>query len=649
MSLKSTRTGGARRSVCALVRWQVVATMLVASALVAACVGSRDASTSVAENTTLTATRARDKWVRGIDSFTVALDQLDSAITNVDGSAKSTSSAIAAFQNARRAFKRIEFLASYYEPSTAARLNGPVLPDVEENEGPEVVYPPEGLQVVEEWLFTGADTSGTDEALQHLRNATSLSRNLRRAAALQTVTDNRVWEAARLEIARVSTLGIVGFDSPIAQISLSESAAALDGVRDVLSEYASAIDASKSGAKWASLDSLFGSAIETLTTAESFADFNRLQFIVRQAGPLARSVFAATNALKLSPPQDRRAFRADVASIFDEGAFDAHAFANPHSVADSRAQVELGERLFSEQRIAGDSKQACTTCHDPTRAFTDGRARSTSRVAGDASRMRNTPTIINAGLQNGLFADQRASYLEDQVEAVLTSPREMHTNGDAAAARLATDTSYVRQFSSAFEVRGDSVVSAARMRKAIAAYVRSLMALNSRVDLAMRGDTAALSESERRGFNLFAGKAKCASCHFLPLFNGSVPPTYRSSDVEVLGVPARVAIKNARIDADSGRFAVTRSAPHLFAFKTPGIRNSALTAPYMHNGVYHTLEEVVDFYNRGGGTGIGIALNNQTLPFDSLQLSKAEQRDVVEFVKALTDTASFRKRDARRP
>lgn len=623
--------------------------MLGALAIVSvACSKPEQSSAAADASQSATATRAREKWVRAIDSFTVTLAQLDSAIVHVDGSSGATGNVERSFHSARRAFKRLEFLSAYYEPSTTARLNGPVLPDVEENEGPEVVFPPEGLQVVEEWLFTGADTSRADEALQHLRNSSSLAQNLRRAAAAQIVTDNRVWEAARLGVARISTLGIVGFDSPIAQASLAESAAALEGIRDVLSEYMSSLDATDDS-KWASLDSAFAGAIESLSSAESFADFNRLQFIVRQATPLASAIFKANNALGLSPPEDRRAFRADVASIYDEGAFDAHAFSNPHSVPDSREQIELGGRLFAEQRVAGDAKQACTSCHDPARAFTDGRIRSTSRVVGDAARMRNTPTIINAGLQNGLFADQRASYLEDQVEAVLTSPREMHTNGDAAAARLAADTSYVRRFSVAFDVSGDSAVSAMRMRKAIAAYVRSLTALNSRVDLAMRGDTTALSESERRGFNLFAGKAKCASCHFLPLFNGSVPPTYRSSDVEVLGVPGRPAIRNARIDADSGRFAVTRSAPHLFAFKTPGIRNAALTAPYMHNGVYQTLEEVVDFYNRGGGSGIGIALTNQTLPFDSLQLSKAEQRDVVSLVKALTDTSSFRKPAAHRP
>ena len=163
-------------------------------------------------------------------------------------------------------------------------------------------------------------------------------------------------------------------------------------------------------------------------------------------------------------------------------------------------------------------------------------------------------------------------------------------------------------------------------------------------DRALRGDSAAWTPAERRGFNLFTGKAKCATCHFAPLYNGTVPPLYQEAEVEVLGVPARAAWRGARVDPDSGRFRLTRAAPHLHAFKTPTVRNAALTAPYMHNGVYRTLDEVVDFYNRGGGAGIGVALGNQTLPPDSLGLTPAERRSLVAFMRALTDTAGLTRR-----
>jgi cytochrome c peroxidase len=152
--------------------------------------------------------------------------------------------------------------------------------------------------------------------------------------------------------------------------------------------------------------------------------------------------------------------------------------------------------------------------------------------------------------------------------------------------------------------------------------------------------TAMLNKNEANGFNLFMGKAKCGSCHFMPLFSGAKPPRYYYIESEVLGVPSVANKKKARLDSDSGRYLITQSPVHLFSFKTPSLRNVALTAPYMHNGIFKTLEEVVDFYNQGGGQGLGIAPPNQTLPFEKLSLTKKEKKDVVAFMKTLTDTTS---------
>ncbi len=147
-----------------------------------------------------------------------------------------------------------------------------------------------------------------------------------------------------------------------------------------------------------------------------------------------------------------------------------------------------------------------------------------------------------------------------------------------------------------------------------------------------------LNKSEINGFNLFMGKAKCGTCHFMPLFSGAKPPRYYFIESEVIGVPATIDKKKSTLDNDSGRYLITGSKIHLFSFKTPTLRNVALTAPYMHNGVFKTLEEVVDFYNNGGGKGIGIAPSNQSLPFDKLNLSVKEKKDIIAFMRSLTDT-----------
>jgi cytochrome c peroxidase len=173
-----------------------------------------------------------------------------------------------------------------------------------------------------------------------------------------------------------------------------------------------------------------------------------------------------------------------------------------------------------------------------------------------------------------------------------------------------------------------------RVRQALAAYERSLIGMSSRFDRAVRGDTSAITADERRGFNLFIGKAGCGSCHFAPLFGGVAPPLYVASDVEVIGTPA--APNSVRFDADSGRGAIDHRADHIRAFKVPSLRNVAITAPYMHNGTFLTLRQVMDFYEGGGAHG---RLPNQTLATDLLHLTPSERDAVIAFLQTLTDSS----------
>lgn len=163
--------------------------------------------------------------------------------------------------------------------------------------------------------------------------------------------------------------------------------------------------------------------------------------------------------------------------------------------------------------------------------------------------------------------------------------------------------------------------------------------MNSRFDRYLAGEKGTLNQREINGYNLFAGKALCGSCHFFPLFNGTVPPYYMDSEYEILGTPETK--ENRSLDKDKGRFEVTKVSKQMYAFKTPTVRNSELTAPYMHHGIYSDLKEVLQFYQKGGGEGFKYSVPNQTLPFDSLQLSNSEEEDIILFLKSLTDTAGL--------
>ena len=610
---------------------------VVCAALLAGCATSKAAepAADAPPITSAAATAARDQWVAGIDTLRLRVQQLDTATTRlaIAPSVSAAAAAQARFIDARLAFKRIEFLAAYYEPSTTRAMNGPALPRVDDEEGPETVYPPEGFQVIEQLLFPEPDASDRQQVVNETRNLLAYVTRLRTTAARQLITDDRLWDAAKIEIARVVSLGITGFDSPIALQSLQESAAALHGVHVAVAGYRAPLGEQA----WHTLDSTFTSAIEMLSPPQSFDRFDRLAFITAAANPLAHGLARARAQLAIGIPTERRGWRTEAVTLFDAAAFDAQAFASPNTAPSTADRVSLGRALFYEAGLSDDGRVSCATCHDPEKAFTDGRVRSASRSGRGV--LRNAPTIINAGLQVGSFYDLRTTYLEDQVTDVLKNAEEMHGSIDDAAARLARDSSYRSRFTRAFPADRDSSLRGPNIQFAIAAYIRSLQALNSRADRALRGDVAALTADERLGMNLFMGKAKCGTCHFAPLFNGTVPPSYQESEVEVLGVPSTPVTRGARVDPDSGRFRITRSAPHLHAFKTPSVRNAALTAPYMHNGVYRTLDEVVDFYNRGGGAGIGVQLEHQTLPTDPLHLTARERRALVRFMEALTDTA----------
>jgi cytochrome c peroxidase len=147
-----------------------------------------------------------------------------------------------------------------------------------------------------------------------------------------------------------------------------------------------------------------------------------------------------------------------------------------------------------------------------------------------------------------------------------------------------------------------------------------------------------ISLSVQNGFNLFMSKAQCATCHFVPQFNGVKPP-FVSSEFEVLGVPDHS--DPTSLDADSGRYNVNPASEMLFAFRTGSIRNAEYTQPYMHNGIYKNLEEVIDFYNVGGGVGKGLNVSNQTLSGDSLHLTDTEKSDLIAFIKSLNEEIVF--------
>jgi cytochrome c peroxidase len=542
-----------------------------------------------------------------------------------------------AFRRARAQYKHVEGVVEFYAPALAAAFNSRRQEVDDDDAPPPSFLAASGFPALESLLWRNGSSAltqaGADSAAAIVAGMRPLVARIRSLALGLKPTDAQVVEAARLEMVRVATLGIAGFDAPHSKDAMIECAEALDGVRQL---YAVA------GTRWPGaraqrrrLDASLAAAGAYLRSHSEFDSFDRLAFLVDRANDAFADLDSLRRAAHAASILMPRGLRATALSPYVAGAFDTRAYAPRASPAASPRLVELGERLFGDPRLSGPRTRSCASCHSPARAFTDGRATPASIEPGLTVR-RNTPTLINAALQPAQFADERAVALEDQVIEVLRSRAEMGSSIDTATARVAADPRYAAEFARAFgdAGAGKGSVTPLRLRQALAAYERSLVALDSRFDRAVRGDTGAITNEERRGFNLFMGKAGCGTCHFAPLFGGVAPPLYVGSDVEVIGTPA--APGSATFDADSGRGAVDHRADHVRAFKVPSLRNVALTAPYMHNGTFLTLRQVMGFYEGGGAHG---RLPNQTLATDSLHLTPSERNAVIAFLGTLTDSS----------
>lgn len=544
------------------------------------------------------------------------------------------------FKQSRRDYKRIEWLLEYYQPFWASHVNGPPVMEVEGDEPGQTPILPTGLQVIEPYLFPLYDSTRNAGLSRELTVVLSYSSRLEQGIPVDQLTDTNVLDAMRQQLFRLVTLGITGYDAAEAQTGLAEASVTLDALHQAFQPYAVRLPQSVS----AELEHCWQKAMYSLAQPTDFNQFDRVTFIRQYLYPLCRSLQKARQALGIAPPITKRFLSPTVATLSDSGAFQTDYLINFGEFASNPEKVALGRTLFFDPLLSGNNARSCASCHQPERAFTDGKVKSRA-FSGRQPVLRNAPTLLNAGLQSVQFYDSRVFYLEDQAHDVLGNTHEMRSSPDELVRKLSASEAYKGQFARAFR----SGLTAHNVRNALAAYIRSLTSLNARPDRYLRGEPVALSSDEQLGFNLFLGKARCATCHFFPIYNGFVPPLYEKTESEIIGVPHRPKNRNARVDEDPGKYMTYRKELHRFAFKTPTVRNVALTAPYMHNGAFKTLERVVDFYNRGGGRGIGIELDNQTLSDKPLNLTSNEQKALVAFMRSLTDTTSLTQRPGQLP
>jgi cytochrome c peroxidase len=566
-----------------------------------------------------------------VDSFTAVCKKMQLAVGGGEGAGAVATAGVVEdagavrenrlqdlFLQARLAYKKFEWAAEYFEPAASRFVNGPPVQEVEASS--RQVFEPAGLQVIEGFLFPRYDTVRRAELTRQLGLLQTRCRKYATHFGNIDLFDWQVFDAAKLEIFRVETLGIAGFDNPLTLKSSEESAVVLESLRVVLGHYAGDLSHS------------FVAATRYLARNTDFNSFDRAAFILRYGDPLTIGISNLERRLKIYVIKYNRLLNQDAKTLFDRNAFNLNAYSPDQASFISPEKIVLGKVLFSDAVLSGTGTRSCQSCHEPDKAFTDGLVKNT--VIGDKRVLRrNTPTLINAGLQPSQFYDLRVNTLEDQALTVVQNIEEMHGAMNLSIQRLWQDKRYKELFAGAFPRKDRTGIDTLEVMNAIGSYVRSLTLLNSRFDDYMRGDRKAMNVAEVNGFNLFMGKAKCGTCHYMPLFNGTFPPRYIRTESEVIGVPGDTV--HVTIDQDMGRFGVIALNSFRHAFKTSTIRNAARTAPYMHNGVFSTLQQVVDFYDKGGGKGLGIKMENQTLPADKLGLTGQEKAEIIAFIRCL--------------
>lgn len=295
------------------------------------------------------------------------------------------------------------------------------------------------------------------------------------------------------------------------------------------------------------------------------------------------------------------------------------------------AKVELGKKLFFDRRLSGDGTMSCSTCHDPAKGFSDGLP--TSLNYPTTRNWRNAPTLINVGLQTRLFHDGRSATLEDQALFPMMSAFEMNQNLDFLEEEIRAVPEYVTEFTTVF---GDPEISRERIAMAIAAFERTLVSAHTPLDRYLRGETQALSAEAQQGYAIFIGKGNCTTCHqgdnladnTFHVLNVPEHPEHRT-DPRVAATRRFVAklahfSEYRTLAEDPGRYLVTKDRRDWKAFRTPTLREIAATAPYMHNGFFTTLDEVIDFKAAGGGGG-----GSEMSPLD---LSAADRKALKTFL-----------------
>lgn len=552
----------------------------------------------------------------------------------------------------RLKLKASDFWTRYLLPEIYKKLNGP-LPVEWENEVFEKYEPP--------YRLTGAGLSLAEIYLDNEKIAVDTLADLikisleniplyRSDSLLQVLnTPDHFFLANRLFLLNLAAIYTTSFDTPDTSRVVPELRFMLQATSDLYAAFEQSFPDRTLSVPYLQR---YEEMIQFVNDQpDTYSLFDHFGFIRNYVNPLFRfNQEMISNYGIVSRHYYDYALNDTVRSLFDKALFTSHQIKGVYAfVEDPKVLSDIrdaGRLLFYDPILSGNLSRSCASCHRPDMYFTDT-TRATPFLYNQQGHLdRNAPSLINSVYNHLLMADGRHMSLQLQGKEVMFHPDEMNGNADSLVARVMSCKEYESLFKRLLRYTPEEKkVTIDHIISAITYYYAGFSQYYAPFDDAFNKGSLP-GNDVIAGFNVFMSKAKCATCHFVPHFNGLKPP-YLASEFEVIGVPADTSF--SKLSADSGRYSACPAPETLHAFRTGSLRNIDHTAPYMHNGVFSHLDQVIRFYDEGGGAGRGLDVPNQTLDAAPLHLTDGEKKELLAFMTSLNEVVKFDKAPARLP
>jgi cytochrome c peroxidase len=540
---------------------------------------------------------------------------------------------------ARKDMKAVDFWLRYLEPTVYKQVNGP-LPvewETEVFEKFEKPYKREGAGLSLAYLYLEEEQPQKQE-LQRLVKAGLQAMDTYEADSITSVLKNyhHFYLSNRLYILNLAAIYTTGFECPDTAAIIPELQVMVHAVHQIYTAFNETFPATSLTNDYMSLYK----RMELFVDSQAYySHFNHFVFIRDYVNPM----FSLNQQMIRQYKVMSKSFVDYAMSKTSTSIFDKSLYTGQNGkgiflrVTDTAALSEidrLGKLLFYDPIISGNNERSCASCHVPGAYFTDTIGKTSLQFNHQGFLARNTPSLVNVGFNHLLMLDGKHISLQHQVRDVISNAEEMGSDEKLCLQKIMSCKDYKKSFNRLLKYTPqETEVTFEHVISAITMYYSKFSQYYSSFDGAMDHGKYLMPDA-KEGFNLFMGKAQCATCHFVPNFNGVKPP-YVGSEFEVLGVPADTLYK--ALSPDKGRYMVNPATETLNAFRTGSLRNISGTGPYMHNGVFKTLDQVIEFYNTGGGAGHGLKVDNQTLSSDSLGLTVPEKKKLIVFLKSLDE------------